>query len=439
MIDAFIRHIREKDLLQPAKTYLLACSGGLDSMTLGALALQAGMNLEVAHVNFNLRGRESEEDEELVRSWCYKQGLKLHLHQADTMAFAQDSKLSIQEAAREIRYTFFDQVLRAHKLEAVLVAHHQDDQIETVFLNLLRGTGIEGMSGMSERRGKIIRPLLVFGRQELEAFAREEKLTWREDSSNQKTDYLRNKLRLDVLPHLYESKPDAKQNLLTSLDRIKDTNRAFAGLYQNWARQYSSESNGIFGLSIPALHQNSGSASLLFYWLRQFGFNSDQSKSIHQAALAGNSGKIFDSGSFLANVDRDQILVCKKEEDFSPVKIYESDIEARIEPNTYAVLQIEPGDFLDKNPEHAMLDMSKLDFPLEVRTWQQGDRFVPLGMNQEKKISDFLIDLKMPFIKKAQVKVLISDGKIAWVVGHRIADWAKTSISTRKIFYLKKT
>lgn len=438
MIEAFIRHIQEKSLVGPEKRYLLACSGGLDSMCLAHLLEKSGVSFDIAHVNFQLRGAESDQDELFIKDFAARKSIPFHLKRVQTKNYVESHKVSVQEAARDLRYTFFEQILAQQNLAAVLVAHHQDDQIETIFLNLLRGTGIEGISGMSDQRGQIIRPLLPFSREEIEDFARLEGLSWREDSSNEKTDYLRNKLRHQMLPHLLDLKADARQNLLASFDRIRDTGRAFASLFEEWTLRYCQEQDDIFSLEIQALKQYSGSQSLLFYWLRQFGFNSDQSKSIHQAAILGNSGKIFESREYLANVDREDILVCKKETEFTPIELGISDIELNLGNDSYSILHSQPGDFIDKNSSNAMLDFDLLSFPLEIRTWQLGDRFNPLGMSQEKKVSDFLIDLKIPFIKKAQVKVVLSAGKIAWIIGHRIADWVKTTAGTRKIFYLKK-
>ncbi|HCH46105.1 MAG TPA: tRNA lysidine(34) synthetase TilS, partial [Algoriphagus sp.] len=210
MITAFKEHIRQKSLLDENFSYLFACSGGIDSMVLGDLLLKSDIQFEVAHVNFGLRSHESDGDEEFVKKWAEKNQLRLHNHHADAMAVAEEKKISIQMAAREIRYAWFEKLNTERKLSGIILAHQEDDQLETIFLNLLRGTGMEGIQGMADRKGLLIRPLLPFSRGEIENYAKENGISWREDSSNLKTDYKRNKLRLEALPALYEVASDAR-------------------------------------------------------------------------------------------------------------------------------------------------------------------------------------------------------------------------------------
>jgi len=438
MIKSFIHHIQEKGLLNFDKKYLLACSGGLDSMCLAHLLLESKISFEIAHVNYQLRGVESKGDFEFVKAFCESNSIVFNSLETDTHSYVERNKVSVQEAARDIRYDFFEKICRKKNLEGVLTAHHQDDQIETVFINLLRGSGIEGLAGMSEKRGDIIRPLLNYSRSELVKFAIEHGIPWREDSSNQKTDYFRNKLRHDVLPALFSSREGARQNLLNSLQRIKDTGRAFSSLFQEWKREFISKEGELWVLNAKGLKNHSGAQSLLFYWVRDFGFNSDQAHNMHTALIVEESGKLFNSSSHLANVDRNQILIAEKSGKQKKTFIKESDIQIETTAGSFSILKIGPGDFFDKNPENAMLDLSQLEFPLTLRPIEIGDRFVPLGMKNEKKISDFLIDLKVPLIKKARVNVLLSGNRIAWVMGYRIADWAKVNSGTKEIIYFKK-
>ncbi len=439
MIQSFIEHFKERNLLNIDKKYLLACSGGLDSMCLAHLLMQSKTPFEVAHVNFQLRGYESDQDSEFVKQFCEANSLVFNELKSDTKAYVERNKVSIQEAARQIRYDYFERIRRQNKLDGIITAHHEDDQIETVFINLLRGTGIEGLAGMSEKRGEIIRPMLSFSRAEIKEFAESHGISWREDSSNQKTDYLRNKLRLNVLPELYQSREDARDNFLGSLQRLKDTGRAFNSLYQEWKNQFTSKDDDIWVLKSEGLKRYSGSHSLLFYWVRDFGFNSDQARDIHQALTLGESGKLFNSANYLANVDRDQVLIVKKGGLQEKISIDSSDIQLDTSLENYSILKVKPGDFMDKDPENAMMDLEQLEFPLTLRPIETGDRFIPLGMQNEKKISDFLIDLKVPLIKKARVNVLISGNRIAWVMGYRIADWVKIGPGTKEIIYFKKT
>jgi tRNA(Ile)-lysidine synthase len=438
MVNAFIQHIGSKSLLIPSKTYLLACSGGLDSICLGELLIRAEIPFEVAHVNFHLRGKESDDDEKFVKDWANSNSIIAHFYQAETLEFAVESHISTQMAAREIRYDWFEKIRSDRNLEGIILAHHQDDQIETIFLNLLRGTGIEGLYGMAERRGQLIRPLLSFSREQIEIFAQQNKIIWREDSSNQKTDYKRNKLRHDILPHLYGFSLDSKKNLITSFERLKDTGKAFSGLFDQWIKTKIQSEEGIQSLLIADILHMTGAASLIYFWLRSYGFNSDQSQDIYESIRKRESGKIFESGSHLLNIDREKLFLAKTVAPFESIQMKSSEIKLKLPDSEYEILKIDSDVTIDSHRANAMLDLDRLAFPLTIRNWELGDRFIPLGMKSSKKISDFLIDLKVPMLKKPMVKVLISEGEIAWVIGYRIADWAKKTAATRKILYFKK-
>lgn len=438
MIEAFIQHIRNKSLLDPEKKYLLACSGGLDSVCLGELLFISKIPFEVAHVNFGLREKESDGDENFVKSLAKTWNTEFHVHHADTLKIAEENHISTQMAARDIRYEWFEEIRESRNLDGIILAHHEDDQLETIFLNLTRGTGIEGLYGMADRRGKLIRPLLPFSRKQIQEFAAENKLVWREDSSNKKTDYKRNKLRHDVLPVLYDSSEDARANLLTSFNRLKDTGKAFSGLFDLWKSQNIKDSEGLQTLDFKGFIHTEGATSLLYFWLRSYGFNSIQAQEIYQSCLQGMAGKIFESTGYLLNIDRNQLVLAPKTLSFEPIEISENDLGFKIPEGTYEILKLSGQTELDKNSQNAMLDLEQLTFPLKIRNWEEGDRIIPLGMKNSKKISDFLIDLKVPLVKKQGVKVLESGDKIAWILGFRIADWAKQTAATRKTLYLKK-
>ncbi|MDR7129363.1 tRNA(Ile)-lysidine synthase [Algoriphagus sp. 4150] len=438
MVEAFIRHIRNKSILDPSKTYLLASSGGMDSMCLGNLLTKAEIPFEIAHVNFQLRAEESDGDENFLRKWALSQGKIIHVHYAETYKFATERNISTQMAAREIRYDWFEKLRAERKLDGIVLAHHEDDQIETIFLNLLRGTGIEGIYGMAERRGWLVRPLLPFGREEIRNYVEENQIEWREDSSNEKTDYKRNKLRHITLPALYAVADDAKANLLNSFGRLKDTGKAFTTLFENWKNEKIEDSDGMQTLSTADILRSPGAASLLYFWLRPYGFNSGQAQDILETCQNGDSGKLFESATHLLNYDRGQLILASIPSEFESISVSEDAIEFLLPEGKYEILKLEGKENLDKTRHNAMLDLERLSFPLEIRTWQEGDRFIPLGMKNTKKISDFLIDMKVPVMKKHAVKVLLSEGQIAWVIGYRIADWAKSTAATRKLLYLKK-
>lgn len=436
MLDAF--RSQTQTLFDPKSSYLLACSGGMDSMCLATLLVRSGISFEIAHVNFQLRGDESEGDREFVQDWATRNGVPFHLKLADTESLAKSKGISIQMAARELRYPFFEEIRTSQNLSGILLAHHQDDQLETIFLNLLRGTGIEGIYGMAERKGWLIRPLLSFSRTEIESFMHENSLNWREDRSNAKDEYKRNNLRINGLPAIYNLESNAKRNLLTSFNRLKDTGRAFQGLFESWKKEKIREEHSCQFLPFTAVQNQAGSATLLYFWLRPYGFNSDQAQSIAEALAEPKAGVVFYSTGYWLHIDRNELILSPEPKKFEPVVLNVTDTLLQLPEGNYELISKQYPTQLDRNALHAQLDASRLTFPLEVRTWQEGDRFIPLGMNSSKKISDFLIDIKMPLVKKQPVKVLVSGGEIAWVLGLRIADWAKCTPATQHILYFKK-
>ena len=438
MLQAFLSHIQTRCLLNPGSTYLLACSGGMDSMCLANLLIQAKIPFELAHVNFQLRGEESDEDQQFVQDWAKHQGVPSHLKLAETTALANSKGISIQMAAREIRYSFFEEVRSTRNLAAILLAHQEDDQLETVFLNLMRGTGIEGIYGMADKKGFLIRPLLPFSRSEIRSYMEENRLTWRDDSSNEKADYKRNNLRINGLPALLALEPDARKNLFTSFNRLKDTGRAFTGLFENWKKSSIRTEESYQFLPYSAFQNQPGTSTLLYFWLRPFGFNSDQAQSISEAVDHPKVGTIFKGSGYSVHLDRQELILAPDQEAFEPFFLQKDDALLDLPEGKYTMTRLEYTAPFDRNPTNAQLDEERLEFPLEIRTWQEGDKFEPLGMNSSKKISDFLIDLKVPLAKKQGVKVLVSGGKIAWVIGLRIADWAKCNPATLRILYFKK-
>lgn len=439
MADDIKSSFLSNSLLDKHSTYLLACSGGMDSMCLAHLLLSSGIHFELAHVNFQLREGESEGDMDFVLNWAESNEVTCHVKRSDTLTYSQANGISIQMAAREIRYSFFEEIRAQQKLEGILLAHHEDDQLETIFLNLLRGTGIEGVYGMAERKGWLIRPLLPYSRADIQHYMQENQLKWRDDSSNFKAEYKRNNLRINGLPALYELEPDARKNLLTSFQRLKDTGRAFSGLFETWTKINIREDSSYQFLPFVAIQNQPGAATLLYFWLRPFGFNSEQAQAIAEGLDQPITGVQFKSPTYLLHFDRAELVLAPIQKEFSPILLAESDRELVLPEGKYSLSSIDFPIQLDKNPLHAQLDASRLEFPLEIRTWQEGDKFVPLGMNSSKKISDFLIDSKIPLAKKREVKVLVSGGKIAWVIGLRIADWAKCTPATQRVLYFKKS
>ncbi|WP_158858461.1 tRNA lysidine(34) synthetase TilS [Lunatibacter salilacus] len=438
MLDRFKTHIHSSGLLHKGKHYLLAISGGIDSVALAYLLSLAGFTFSMVHCNFQLRGAESEEDEQFIRNLGANLVIDVKTKRFDTLPYKKNFGVSTQMAARELRYAWFEELVRTGQGDAVLVAHHAGDQVETVLLNLLRGTGIEGVYGMAEHREGIIRPLLPFNREDITAFMGAEGLAWREDSSNEKSEYKRNVLRNEVLPLLKDTFGDVNQQLANSFGRIKDTGQAFFYFFESWKAAQVKVANPYEYLAFASLEGIPGKSSILFYWLREYGFNFAQVREIVQAMDAGATGKIFEGTGFMLNIDREHLILGPNRKTFEGLRVEAHDVELTLEADSYDILILGEGQALDKDPKNAMLDRDLLTFPLQIRNWEEGDKFKPLGMRHFKKISDFLIDLRIPYIQKQHIKVLCSGEDIVWLIGFRIDDRYKISSFTRQVMYIKQ-
>lgn len=436
MEELFKNHIRSKKLLDESKTYLLAISGGIDSVCLGYLLRSAKISFALAHVNFGLRGDESNQDEAFVSGLANEWGVVLHLIQTSKEEMNQMG-ISIQMAAREFRYSWFEKIIKEYHYSGLLVAHHANDQLETIFLNLLRGTGIEGIYGMSEQRGDVIRPLLGFSRSEITQYMIQNSYTWREDSSNLKNDYKRNILRNRVFPLLKEEFPEGLQVMESSFKRLKDTGRAFFSLFEKWKLEAISIEGDYQYLAIKEINAIPGKHSMLYYWLRDFGFSFADVQDIFSSVEKGEPGKTFYAGNYMLNKDREYLILGQNDFDWEEKRIEQHEISIRIKDKIYDLLHLEGEMETDKSKENAMLDFDKLQFPLVLKKWQPGDRIIPLGMDKPKKISDLLVDLKVPLIQKKQVLVLWSGDEIAWVVGRRISENFKCGANTKRVLYFK--
>lgn len=437
MKDLFKIHIRSKKILDVEKSYLLAISGGIDSVCLGYLLHDLGIQFSLGHVNFQLRGKESDGDEAFVRNLAVQWGVPIYVTKTEKELFKSPGK-STQMAARDFRYAWFEELIKEHGFAAVLIAHQFEDQIETILLNLLRGTGIEGLYGMADKRGNILRPLLPFSRLQIKEFMEENGFSWRNDSSNDTNDYKRNLLRNRVLPTLSEDFPDGLQVLDMSFKRLKDTGKAFFDLFGLWKEQHVRVEDQYQFLEISSIQNMSGKQSMLYYWLRDFGFSYFDVQDIVKSVENSESGKTFYAGEYMLNKDRDFLILGKNDFEWEPLEIHAHEIELNLRTHKFDILHMEEDFEIEKSAENAMLDLAKLKFPLYVRKWEQGDRIVPLGMDREKKISDLLVDLKVPMIKKKQVLVLLSGEEIAWVIGYRISDLFKCTQFTKQVLYFKK-
>lgn len=423
MVERFKKYLVSHHLLSKGDKALVALSGGVDSMVLATLMLRCGYDVSFAHCNFHLRGEESDGDEAFVRAFADKVGVTLFVKHFDTLQYADNHKLSVEMAARELRYSWFESL----GFDNVAVAHHADDQIETFFINLLRGSGIKGLKAMQPRNGIYLRPLLWASRDEILSFALKNSIQWREDHTNNETIYFRNKIRHLLLPVLDDVKTDARNRMLFSIDCLCSENQLYRSLIKEKLKAVEDVRGVLHSVSKNLFLGEDGSVTntniqLLFEWIRDFGFSFSQCESIC-AAMSSSAGKSFFSNDY-------QLVVEKNDVEIFPIVTDESVPEIKM-----TILERDGGFVIDKNNcDIAQLDADKLSLPLSLRRWQNADRFRPLGLRGSKLVSDFFNDIGLTTFEKKNTWIMIDNkGTIVWVVGRRIDDRFKITEKTSRV------
>jgi tRNA(Ile)-lysidine synthase len=427
----FLNYISQKKLCTTKDKILLTVSGGMDSMVMLHLFRECEFNISVAHVNFQLRGEESNGDEEFVKEECHKFSIPFFAKQFETAEFALKNSFSIQMAARELRYTWFLELADQQNFDSVATAHHLNDSIETVLLNFTRGSGLEGLDGIETRNGKIIRPLLFATRKQIELYAKENKIAWHEDSSNASDDYQRNFIRHKIIPLLKELNPSLENSFTDSMDKISGANALKESGIRHWKKEFEIEKNDRVHLGKKGFQNFNNADGLLWNVVKHFGFNLDQCRQIIKS-IHGQSGKKFYSHEFELIIDREHLIISKQEVGLSEVEIENGNTGAHLGNYVLKISETTKTE-LSNDPSVAKLDAEKLQFPLTWRKWKAGDHFHPLGMRHKKNLSDFFIDQKISVTDKETITVLESGGEIVWVVGHRIDDNYKITNSTKRV------
>jgi len=453
MLQAFQQYINRCNLIAEGDRLILALSGGIDSMVLADLLLKSKVEFVVAHCNFHLRGEESDGDEEFVREYAERNGIQCFVKHFDTGQYAAEQGISIEMAARDLRYAWFEDLRQQLGYDKIAVAHHADDQAETFFINLLRGAGLRGLKGMRPQNGAIIRPLLWASREQIHQYAVENNITWREDHTNAEIVYLRNKIRNQLLPVFDELHTEARQGLYKSVEHLASENELYRELLNEKLSQIVEEQDAVsviarrndeaiqinksFHVSLDcfAALAMTQREQLLFEWLRQYGFNTDQCHFIFEAMETGIGNKYYSPTHQLV-IGRNELVLSEiqpvaeeeiqieigEEEIFSPVHLRFSQFERT-------------ADFvIDKSQDVAQLDLDKIQFPLTLRHWRHGDRFHPLGMKGSKLLSDFFVDQKFTEWQKQNAWLLTNaEDDILWVVGFRIDNRFKVTSETKSV------
>jgi len=432
MIQRFIKYINDNNLFNQAETILVGVSGGVDSVVLLDLLDKAGFSVAIAHCNFRLRGAESDGDERLVSELARKYDVPLYKTSFDTAEYAQENKISIEMAARDLRYQWFEMIRSAHHFDYIAVAHHRDDQLETFFLNLARGTGLTGLTG------KIVRPLLFASRDEIEKYRHENFLDFHEDSSNQSLDYQRNKIRHTLLPVMETLNPSFREGLIRTMSYLEDVSKICErAIQQNWERVAIRKGND-FLISIAELKLLDPLPTYLFEFLKSFGFNSVVVGDI-VASLEGIPGKQFVSPGYRLVRDRESLILSPIQSEKRKQFYLEEGMKELAFPVHLKISVSEKKDKFKISDSRlvACIDRDHIQFPLLIRRWRQGDYFKPLGMNGFKKISDFFIDSKLSLPEKENVWILANGEQVVWIIGYRLDDRYKITSGTRNIIKLE--
>lgn len=436
MLQKFITYY-QNNLFEKTDNVLLAVSGGVDSMVMLHLFNSNNLNFGVAHCNFNLRAEESDADEELVKTVCKKLNIPFYSVAFNTQNYAQEKGISIQMAARELRYDWFQEIAEKNDYQFIATAHHKNDIAETLLINIAKGTGLNGLHGIAFKRNNIIRPLLNFSREEIEEFASTQNIEFRTDSSNHEIKYTRNKIRHQVIPELEKVNPKAVDAMVTLTHRIQSLETILEKEFKRAWEKCAVVDKNLIKIKIDELNRLDELPTYLFYFLKKYDFNeSDVNDILH--SLNEHSGLVFYSKTHQLVKDRAYLLLTEllesKEaelvvnslDEFSKIAFLEK--YEKVSPSLLSI---------NKKPCYAYFAIDKLSFPITFRKWQSGDKFSPFGMKGQKKVSDYLIDQKVSIIEKENTWVMVSNNKICWLVGHRIDNAFRVDESTKEVLVLK--
>ena len=442
LLDKFQEYVSRNELFCKQDKILLTVSGGVDSMVLMSLCVNSGYNVGIAHCNFQLRGSESDEDEILVQERARKYGIECYTRRFDTTGEMELTGESMEMAARRLRYTWFQELCNEHGYTVIAVAHHIDDSIETFFINLLRGTGLRGLTGIHNQVGRIVRPLMFATRKEIMDYALQKHIPFREDSSNKSTKYLRNKIRLGLTPRIKEITPRFPFIMNRNIERLMAAQQFIDGAINNICHQVMTFDNGIHTIHVEHIQDPSSRDFVIYEILNsRFGFKGDVVDGLCKSLKSNLSGKRFYSRTHVAYIDRGNIIITPITEEDSCEVVVQKGQQRAYCGNSVLYFEIKDVDSLTSYnlPDNvALLDADVVQYPLTLRRWSAGDSFSPFGMSGSKKVSDYLIDRKVPMAEKARQFVMLSGEDIVWLVGQRIDDKFRITKSTERVLCITK-
>jgi tRNA(Ile)-lysidine synthase len=458
LLSRFIDHIQNENLFQKKDHFLLAVSGGVDSIVLCELCYQAGFNFDIAHCNFQLRGEDSDLDESMIKSLDEKYKSQIFVKKFKTEKYAAEKKISIQVAARELRYEWFYELLKefpaagnqlspAPNLASnsyILTAHHANDNAETLLINFFKGTGIKGLTGIPPKQGRLVRPLLFARKEEIIAFAAENKLPFREDASNASDKYTRNYIRNKLIPAVQQVFPNVEQNLLNNISRFNDIHILYRQALLNHKNKLIEKKGSEIHIPVLKLLKSEPLRTIIYEIIKEYGFTAHQVDEVVQL-LKSKTGKLILSPAYKIIKNRKWIIISPNSTiSASTILIHENDNEIEFEDGKLFFRKSSAENYKQAADNFiANLEGGKLEFPLLLRKWKQGDYFYPLGMKKpsgaiaKKKLNRFFTDLKLSLPEKEKIWVIESNRKIVWVVGKRIDDRFKVMENTAEIYKIQ--
>ncbi len=438
MKERFIQFIKNQQLFEPDTEILLTVSGGIDSVFMLHLFYECNFDFSIAHCNFKLRGDESDKDEQFVKQLAERYACAFYIKSFDTETYAEENNLSIQMAARELRYDWFEEIREKNNYDYIAIAHNLDDLIETFFINLIRGTGLKGLTGIKSKTNKIIRPILFAQRNEIIEYCSKKNISYREDSSNISTKYLRNKIRHEVIPLFKEINPSITETIIQNTIRFAHAEKIYSDTINQIKKIFVFKDADDYYINIQKLLEKGElKKTILFEILTEFNFSNKIIDDI-VLSLDGTSGKKFFSSTHRLLRDREFLIVSPikdKKENLYYIDEGSKEIKHPIHLK-FSVVDNNDSFEITKDKLIAYIDYDKVEFPLLLRKWHKGDYFQPFGLPHFKKLSDFFVDNKFSINEKENTWILASGEKIIWVIGYRIDDRFKIISNTKKILII---
>ena len=437
MIKKIQQYINQNRLFSPCAYVIIGMSGGKDSMAMLDVLTRLGHLCVAAHCNFHLRGEESDRDAEFVKQWCKENNIPFFSTDFDTKKHATDNKISIEMAARELRYSWFEEIREQYNAEAIVVAHHKDDSVETVLLNLVRGTGIKGLSGISPKNGNIVRPFLCITRKEIEDYVEERGLPSVFDSTNDDDAFKRNFLRINVIPQLEKLNPSVKETIYRTSQNMAEAEK----MHQSAIWKAIDEITNNFGwnvIDIQALKRTPSPSTVLFEFLSRFDFNPSVIEDIYRSL--GTPGKTFFSKKYRLVTSRNKLNISELKATEYGIRSYpiQRGVMAINTPISLSISIKKMPVEIKKDPRFLYADANKLRFPLKLRNWKKGDRFIPFGMSGRKKVSDYFTDRKFDLKQKEDTWILsTANDKIVWIVGERTDNRFRVTEETTNVLVIE--